>query len=196
MNAAARSVLVRAKVLGISLALGKAPDGSDCILWRGPKGSMTAELRADLVGRKDDLVVHLRDERKLEILAEFAAAYDRVGRTYPDADDAGLAEVARQFPDLFTGVEKLEFEADAAAGAYRDGHGSLQGYVFALAAWERGVLDAVAALANVRSGRLCNDCGSETPVTVMTGLAQRICSTCARADAATRRACPPRRLPP
>lgn len=56
------------------------------------------------------------------------------------------------------------------------------------------VLERVVA-ANVRTGRLCADCGAEATIALVTSLGRRICSTCARADAAVaRRACLPRRL--
>ena len=195
MTAAVHSVLVRSKALGISLALGKASDGSDCIIWRGPKGSMTPDLKADMVANKVELVSHFRDERRAEITAAMAAAYDRIGTAYPGAHDAGLPEVARQLLDLFVCVENLEGEVEAAAIAYRESRGSRESFLSALAAWECGVLDAVATLANVRTGRLCADCGTEATIALVTSLGRRICSTCARADAAVaRRACLPRRL--
>jgi hypothetical protein len=197
MTAAASFVLARAKALGISLDLSRAADDSPCIVWGGPKGRMTAELKADMLANKSDLVGHLRDERKAATMAAFAGAYARIGKTYSDADNAGLPEVERQLPDLFTCVEKLEFEAEVAAGAYREGRGSLQDFVFALETWAEGVLDAVAALTNMRGGKLCNECGSEAPVTLVTTLGQRICSKCARPNAvAARRSGPPRRLSP
>ena len=130
-------------------------------------------------------------------MTAFSSAYDRLGKDYPQSEDEGLPEVGCQAADLFAVVERLEWEVDSAAVAYLRGSGSLQRFLSAMTAWERGVVDGVAALAGMRSGKLCTDCGAETPVTVLTTLGQRICSACVRADAvATRGAGPPRRLSP
>lgn len=197
MTAAATAVLARANVLGISLVLGKGRDGTACLLWRGPRGAMTEDLKADLTASKADLMEHLKAERKAEIMAEFSSACERLGKHYPDAEDEGLPEIERQLQDLYAVIERLEWEVDTAAVAYHRGSGSLQRFLSALAAWERGIVDGVAALAVIRSGKLCTDCGAESPVTVLTTLGQRICSACSRSDAiAVRRVGPQRRLSP
>ena len=213
MTAAATAVLARANVLGISLVLGKGRDGTACLLWRGLRGAMTEDLKADLTASKADLMEHLKAERKAEIMAEFSSACERLGKHYPDAEDEGLPEIERQhYPDaedeglpeierqlqdLYAVIERLEWEVDTAAVAYHRGSGSLQRFLSALAAWERGIVDGVAALAVIRSGKLCTDCGAESPVTVLTTLGQRICSACSRSDAiAVRRVGPQRRLSP
>jgi hypothetical protein len=182
MTAGANAVLARTKDLGISLSLGRAADGSVCILWRGEKGIMTADLKADIAANKPDLVGHLKSKRKAEVMAAFAAVYDRMGNAYPREHGAGLPDVARQLPDLFTCVDNLESEAEAAATAYQSGCGSFGGFASALEAWERCVLDAVASLANIRNGKACTDCGSEAPISLVTTLGQRICSRCVRSD--------------
>ena len=197
MTAAATAVLARANVLGISLVLGKGRDGTACLLWRGLRGAMTEDLKADLTASKADLMEHLKAERKAEIMAEFSSACERLGKHYPDAEDEGLPEIERQLQDLYAVIERLEWEVDTAAVAYHRGSGSLQRFLSALAAWERGIVDGVAALAVIRSGKLCTDCGAESPVTVLTTLGQRICSACSRSDAiAVRRVGPQRRLSP
>jgi hypothetical protein len=158
---------------------------------------MTEDLKADLTASKADLMEHLKAERKAEIMAEFSSACERLGKHYPDAEDEGLPEIERQLQDLYAVIERLEWEVDTAAVAYHRGSGSLQRFLSALAAWERGIVDGVAALAVIRSGKLCTDCGAESPVTVLTTLGQRICSACSRSDAiAVRRVGPQRRLSP
>ena len=197
MTAGATAVLAKVNVLGISLALGRARDGAACLRWHGPTGAMTEDLKADLAANKADLLEHLKAERQAEIMAALWSACDRIGKNYPRAEDEGLPEIERQLPDLYAVLERLEWEVDTAAVAYRRGSGSLQRFLSALAAWERGILDAVAALAGIRSGKLCTDCGAESPVTLVTTLGQRFCSTCARANAvAVRGAGPPWRRSP
>ena len=65
MTAAATAALARANVLGISLALGRERDGAACLLWRGPRGAMTEDLKADLTANKAELLAHLKDERAI-----------------------------------------------------------------------------------------------------------------------------------
>jgi hypothetical protein len=179
--------------LGITLTLGKAADGSVCLNWRGPKGLMTNGLLADLAANKNHLVEFLRAERRAGVTAAFTATYDRIGSVYPEAEDAGLPEVARQLPDLFACVDTLEAEVTAAAIAYAGGICTWRQFESALQDWEHGVLDAIATLESVRNGRNCTDCGREAWVTVITSLGQRLCSRCWNADGG---ASPERRFPP
>src|ERR1039457_4398515 len=195
MTVGATAALERAAVLGILLALGRARDGAACLLWRGPKGVMTEDLKAALTANKADLLEHLKAERKTEIMTAFSSAYDRLGTSYPHAENEGLPEIERQLLDLYAVIERLEWEVNTAAVAYHRGSGSLQRFLSALAAWELGIVDGVAALVAVRSGKLCDDCGAESPVTVLTTLGQRFCYACARSNS-VRGAGPPRRLSP
>ena len=195
MSVAAEAVLARAGAAGVSLTLGWGADGCPCVVWRGPKGAMTEELRAALWAAKTDLVGHLRAERKADVTPAFAPAYARLGEVYPNADDAGLREVGRRLPDLFVGVERLEFETGVVAVACLEGRRGRQSFESALAAWKCGEVDAVAALASVRGGKTCSDCGAEAPVTVVTSLGQRLCSRCARADSGRTSQNAPRRRP-
>lgn len=182
MTATACAVLEKAKVLGVSLSLGRNADGSPCVFWRAPKGATTPELLASLREHRADLLAYLLDWRKGEVLVAYRAAYERLAVAYGEDRDR-LAEVAATFPDLAELIAQAEKAAEVAAVAYQEGGGSLAGFASALAAWERVVLDGLAALDNARSGRLCSDCGAEAPVTLVTGLGQRICSRCARTDA-------------
>lgn len=183
MTSGAAAVLAKARLLGVSLFPRNAEGAAGEIAWRGPRGAMTEELKAELATNKSALLAHLQAERDAEIAAAVGLAYQRLGKLYPGGDDVGLPEVGRLLPDLAEVIVRLEWQVDTAAARYRRGDLPSQDFLKDVSAWEEAVVEALGALVATMVGTRCCDCGAEAPVTLLTTLGQRICSRCARGDA-------------
>ncbi|MGB8297375.1 MAG: hypothetical protein WCG85_18260 [Polyangia bacterium] len=118
--------------------------------------------------------------RRAYVLTAWRSAHAWIEAAYPSGLDAARAELAAAFPELAQNCDRLERAAQQAANLYEnEPAASPDAFTSALRAWERAVLDGLAALDSARSGELCIDCGAEV-ATVKTGLGQRVCARCLR----------------
>ena len=121
--------------------------------------------------------------RRVYVLASWRAAHAWIEAAYPSGLDAARPELTAAFPELAANIDALELAAQQAANLYEnEPAASPDAFTSALRAWERTVLDGLAALDSARSGELCIDCGAEI-ATVKTGLGQRVCARCLREGA-------------
>ena len=121
--------------------------------------------------------------RRVFVLASWRSAYAWIEAAYPAGLDAARAELTAAFPELAANIDRLEQAAQQAASTFEnEATATLDAFQAALSAWERAVLDGLAALDSARSSALCIDCGAEV-ATVKTGLGQRVCSRCLREGA-------------
>jgi hypothetical protein len=85
--------------------------------------------------------------------AAWRSARSWLGVAYPGPLDAARPELVAAFPELVANVDALELAAQQEASTYQNEPNATPGaFQAALRAWERAVLDALAALEHVQHG--------------------------------------------
>jgi hypothetical protein len=109
------------------------------------------------------------------VTALWAAAWGRLAAEHPDLDGR-LASV-----EHVPAVARALAAAGREAGRCQRGAGDLAELERRLSTWQASVLKALAARDQVRSVRLCIDCGDSDTPTIQPGLTGgRVCARCTR----------------
>jgi hypothetical protein len=163
------AVLAEARSRGLSLAAEGAR-----LLYRGPKGALTAELRDRLEAVKPELLALLGTHaRQTRVRDTWSAAFRRLLALARDSWPLGGFEtLSRLRPNLARDVEGAEVGAEAAGRAYTEGR-AWDAYTTALATWEALYVEAIRLLAS-----LCHDCGADVTAAVVADDASRFCRRC------------------